>query len=240
MMSTSTEFDVDFAIENMLGRKMLHEPANLDYPIQPRSLVATERPTKKIHWPDRRPSRLHLHQHCSGCTGYGLCTVLNHLPFHKVNTPTFNDQDSIDAYVRATENDPWDWTYDPATGKGDGGSSGPGACKGARDVGWITGWRFAFTESLFWAGMKAGPMYVGTNWYRGMMEPDNRGRLEATGDLVGGHQFCIDDYDPVVDDFEIDQTWGFGWGKKGFARIRRAVLFDLIFNQQGDAIQLVK
>jgi hypothetical protein len=104
-----------------------------------------------------------------------------------------------------------------------------------------SGLEWGFTESLFWAGMKAGPMYVGTNWYRGMMETDGRGstrshrRPRRRSSVLyrrvrSGRRRSL----------QIDQTWGFGWGKKGFARIRRAVLFDLIFNQQGDAIQLVK
>lgn len=239
-MTTTTGFDVDWAIENMLGRVKYHDPASLDHPIQPRGLAQTEVPTKLIHWPDRRPAKYHLHQRCNGCTGYSLCTCLNHTPFHKVNTPTFNDADSIDAYVRATENDVWDWTYDPATGSGDEGSSGNGACKGARAAGWITAWKWGFTEALFWAGMKVGPMYNGTNWYRGMMEPDSEGFLRPTGDLVGGHQFCTDEYDPKSDSFRIDNTWGRGWGQNGYARIKRVDLFDLIFKQSGDTIQLVR
>ena len=247
-------FDIDFMIEHVTGRRVDHTPENKErrqgFAVAPRSLVDV-RP-KYINWRNWRPNRMHLWQDCNGCTGWALVNILNHDPYRSIlkrrhrdagkrtYLPTLGDEDGRVRYIRATEEDRWEGTYDPATGAFDNGSSGGAAAQGAREDGMISGNRWIFNEEQFWAAFSEGPIYTGTAWDRSMFEPDDEGYIKPDGnDLNMGHQYVIDSYHPAYDEFGIDNSWGPRWGKWGSARIKREHYFDLLFNRQGDAQLLI-
>jgi hypothetical protein len=224
-------------LEERLGRREHHDPRNLEYLVQPRRLVSPA--MKSVSHRDARPAKLHLEQQNNGCTGFSMAITLNHKPFHKLHGKTFGDDAGNIFYIWATERDQWEGTYDPTTGANDNGSDGGSAAKGARDHGFIREWRWAPSEELFWAALEMGPVNVGTNWFRGMFKPDDEYVIKPTGSVVGGHEYCVDAYSKKTDMFRIDNSWGREWGRNGFAYIHRADLFDLIFKQQGDVVQLI-
>lgn len=69
-----------------------------------------------------------------------------------------------------------------------------------------------------------GPAICGLNWYAGMMTPDKDGYIHPTGAWQGGH--CIEAVAIVVNNWErldgyvvFAQSWGDGWGDKGYCRM---------------------
>lgn len=229
---------VDYdALEERLGRREHHDPRNLDFLVIPPTLFSVI--PKSISHRDARPARMHLEQQNNGCTGFSMAITLNHAPFHKLHARTLGDDAGNDFYVWATERDQWPGTYDPATGENDNGSDGGSAAKGARDHGFIREWRWATDEDMFWAALTDGPVCVGTNWYREMFYPDKDFVIEPRGSVVGGHEYCVDAYDKKRDLFRIDNSWGREWGRDGYAFIKRADLFDLVFNQSGDVTKVI-
>jgi hypothetical protein len=228
--------DVD-ELSERLGWKKSEDPMNEQYLVQPRGLLSVM--PKNVSHRDARPAKLHLEQKNNGCTGFSMAITLNHKPFHKLGKPTLNDAQGDLFYVWATERDQWQGTYDPATGANDNGSDGGSAAKGARDHGFITEWRWARDEEMFWAALSLGPVNAGTTWLRQMFYPDSDGLITLGGPEVGGHEYCVDAYDKKTDTFRIDNSWGREWGKNGFAWIKRDALFELIFRGGGDAVQVI-
>jgi hypothetical protein len=57
------------------------------------------------------------------------------------------------------------------------------------------------------------PVVVGTNWYRGMFEPDRKtGRVRMTGGIAGGHCWVVNWFDGKL--FECYTSWGDSFGLK--------------------------
>jgi hypothetical protein len=237
--------DIDFIAEHGLGRidvgdkGHLRDARNLNFLVQPKSVPV---PKRSVAHRDFRLARMHLDQKLtSGCTGWAMAIALNHHPFHKLRQPTLGNNAGSAFYVWATERDIWPGTYDPDTGENDNGSSGGASAQGLRDHGYIREWRWAPTEELFWAALEVGPVAAGTVFKRGMFKPDSEHIIHPTGPDVGGHEYCIDAYDKDTDCFRIDNSWGLDWpgSHLGCAWIKRVDLFDLVFHQDGDFVQLV-
>ncbi len=62
-------------------------------------------------------------------------------------------------------------------------------------------------------------MVLGTNWYDSMFEPDDAGFIEPEGRLAGGHAWVIDGVNTRSRFFRMKNSWGRGWGNRGFALI---------------------
>lgn len=79
------------------------------------------------------------------------------------------------------------------------GTSGRAICRAARQFGLISEWWNAKTmdeildlllaDSTDWKHY--GPVIIGTNWYSGMMTQDEKGFVEPSGTVVGGHETCL-------------------------------------------------
>ena len=81
-----------------------------------------------------------------------------------------------------------------------------------------------------------GPVVFGTWWYEGMMEPDERGVIHATGEVLDGHAYLIYGFEPGW--WHIQQSWD-GWGAHGCARISEADM-RLVFGFDGEACAAVE
>jgi len=98
-----------------------------------------------------------------------------------------------------------------------------------------------FWSSYVWAGsiedvirwvLAKGPVVIGVSWLAGMMTPDSRAVIRATGGVVGGHCVAVTGYDQVSGYFRIAQSWGTSWGPQHgkawlFVQDLRRLLFEM-------------
>lgn len=75
-------------------------------------------------------------------------------------------------------------------------------------------------DDIILALLELGPVTVGTNWYKGMSNPDAEGMLKVTGALEGGHAYVLNGVDTVKGIFRMKNSWGRLWGKEGRAFIK--------------------
>lgn len=148
------------------------------------------------------------------CTGFGEANVLACSPYQKPMT----NYTAQDLYHEARRQDEWE-------GEDYEGSSVNGAMKAGRALGYITRWHWCLnTLELRHALSHHGAVEAGTNWYEGMWEPDKDGVLHVTGDVVGGHAWCIDGYKTLPGQvlYHMSNSWGKTWGVDGGAWIAQA------------------
>lgn len=146
------------------------------------------------------------------CTGFGAAQALAASP--RAQTDITNAV-ALQLYFQARREDEWE-------GEDYDGSSVNGAMHAARTLGRIKAWRWAKTMSEVLHGLSYhGAAEAGSVWLSGMFEPQDDGYIQAVGDEVGGHAYCISGYRPapqrglVSVDFWIDNSWGPDWGIDG-------------------------
>lgn len=125
-------------------------------------------------------------------------------------------------YKLAQHFDEWEGTdYD--------GTSVRAGMKVLRMLGAIEAYKWARTvEAVVAHVLETGPMVVGTDWTAGMEEPDKRGRIVATGEVLGGHAYLISGVNRDREEFRIDNSWGPEWGEGGRATISFADFAKLL------------
>lgn len=138
----------------------------------------------------------------SGCVGFSGDNFLNtryaknsRKAFNKIQEAlSGNDRypfeyldhdDGLVNYSGATVFDPFDWVYPPT----DEGSSGLGLAKFWLDLGIIQRYEWTFGFEHFLAALQKQPVSVGTWWYEGMTDPDEKGFAHIIGKRQGGHQY---------------------------------------------------
>lgn len=97
------------------------------------------------------------------------------------------------------------------------------------------------TGELIAALYHVGPVSAGTNWRRGMSDPDGQ-QMTLRGPNEGGHFYVLDELDLVRGIIWMTQTWGLSWPDpslppdvQGRAFIRIEDLEQVIFNEGGEA-----
>jgi hypothetical protein len=115
------------------------------------------------------------------------------------------------------------------------GTSVLAGAKAATQLGYYTGYKWAFCEEdIALAISYAGPVVIGVNWYEGMYEPNADGYLEPTGQLVGGHCTLLKAINVEEGYYVLHNSWGKEWGYNGTARLSRASMAKLLA-EQGEA-----
>jgi hypothetical protein len=100
---------------------------------------------------------------------------------------------------------------------------------------------YAFAQSLdeikAWVRTR-GPVMMGTDWTYGMFNPDADGLVQVTGDMAGGHFWCVCGDLPELEQVLCLNSWGSGWGRGGFFRLGYTDLASLLVGlyYPGDAI----
>ncbi len=144
---------------------------------------------------------------------------------------------ALDGPVRNTKVPDQDTIYNEAR-KRDGipgtdydGTNDRGLMKFFKEIGIVAEYRWAQTMDDVLDGIAfLGPLLFGTDWYRGMFEPDERGFLVPTGPIDGGHEWEIIGVSFNYEFLTMKQTWGRGWGNNGRAKVSFEVAEFLLFD----------
>lgn len=129
------------------------------------------------------------------------------------------------------------------------GSTVRAAMKLLKQLGYVPkyGWAFS-TSTITQQILTVGPVDVGTDWTNDMFQPDNHNFIHVGTkyDLAGGHSYLLSGVDTKikcpdgsVGCFEITNSWGLGWGKKGKAFISIKDM-GILMNHRGEAAAAVE
>lgn len=120
------------------------------------------------------------------------------------------------------------------------GTSVRGGAKALRQLGFIREYRWAFTiDVLVRALLVEGPVVFGTYWYYDMFFPDASGLVSVSGEISGGHAYLLDGVNVNTGLIRFKNSWGRGWGKRGFGYMRIEDA-DTLLNRWGEACRLVE
>lgn len=117
----------------------------------------------------------------------------------------------------------------------DTGSTGLWSMKALKRLGYITGYRHAFSFATVQKLLQVTPVSFGFPWFNSMFEPDRNGLLtvdQASG-LAGGHQLVGSGIDFERGLIELTNSWGEHWGRQGKAYLSFAAA-DLLLRIHGD------
>ena len=155
------------------------------------------------------------------CTGNAVTQFLNtDFAIGRSKRKSYlTEDDAVKIYTAAT-------VYDDPVFPGnyptvDTGSNGDFACVGAVQLGYLSGFGNICPDlASIVAALGKQPLIVGSQWTYSMFSPDYRGFVEATGDLVGGHEYLMLGYDAPGRYFTFLNSWSEKWGLKGRFKVK--------------------
>lgn len=102
-------------------------------------------------------------------------------------------------------------------------------------------WWATTADEVAAAVLGVGPVVVGTDWHAGMNRPvrGDGWRMHATGPVLGGHAYLLDGYSTKTRLFRCKNSWGRGYGNRGFAWLPADTL-DLLLARHGEACLAVE
>ena len=163
----------------------------------------------------------------SHCVGFSMAHF-------GINLPTFTaytNEEAHELYYKCKEID-----GDP---KRENGTTIRSAAKVLQDIGAINNYAFARDmDTIRWWLINKGPLIVGTIWSEEMMTPDEEGKLDISGFVLGGHAYLLNEWckDGYVG---IKNSWGKQWGNNGKAYIA-VEDFKTLFLYGGEALAAVE
>lgn len=158
------------------------------------------------------------------CVGFGWAHELAARP---AVVPVTNDV-ARSIYREARQLDEW-------PGEDYDGSSVLGGAKAVARRGFMAEYRWAFsTEDVLRTLGHRGPVVCGTWWYRGMVEPNSAGRVEMTGEIVGGHCWLARGVNVKRGLVLCRNSWGAEWGHFGDFTLTFDQL-DALLSDEGEA-----
>jgi len=153
------------------------------------------------------------------CVGFGVSGELAAIP---EAVPGIDYNFAMQMYRDAKVIDEW-------PGEDYEGTSVLAGAKVAKSRGYYSNYLWADNElDMARTVSNYGPVIIGIDWYEGMMDPDSRGFLHPTGNVVGGHCVVVIGIDVENGFYTIRNSWGKSWGDNGEAKIFRADMAKLI------------
>jgi hypothetical protein len=233
-----------------LGRHVNHNPESRRYPF----LRTTAAPVALSPVYHAREIPIFDQGWLGSCTGNAALGIMGTGPYYQAlaqatetRYPTaagqypFTEEGATALYHDITANDPYDGTYPPD----DTGSDGLSAAQALQRAGIIPGYEHAFGIDQALTALQKFPLLVGTVWTGSMFEPSRSGLVTVGGDVVGGHEWIVDEYvpagiggyDPKRDLVGGTTSWGtrFGVGGRFYLTVGS---FDRLLRQDGDVIIL--
>jgi hypothetical protein len=198
-----------------LGRHVRHDPRSWNYAFTAVDVNTLSSKRHQSQIPTLDQGQL------GSCTGNASTKCLSYDPFW--GTPEVQkvlgmdekaDEDyAVSVYSDATKIDDYPGAYPPQ----DTGSDGLSVAKVLKTRGLISGYQHAFSLEALLTALAKQPVIVGTRWHQDMFNPGTDGRLKITGDVAGGHEYCLDEIDVDNKRVWLQNSWGETWGKKGRA-----------------------
>jgi hypothetical protein len=189
-----------------LGRHVEHDSRSRGHDIAATVAAVSPQP---VEW--ARHSPILDQGYLGSCTGNAMAGWLACEPHCRSvdAAAVFDEQFAVELYSAATRLDPFDGEWPPD----DTGSSGNAVAKAARRIGLIRSWSWAFTWTSLLRALQVSPVIVGVPWYEDMFTPDACGEVQATGRIVGGHEFLVRGWTGTH--LVCDNSWSVGWGLHG-------------------------
>ena len=141
---------------------------------------------------------------------------------------------AVACYEAASAIDPFPGQYPPE----DTGSDGLSVAKVLTSLGAISGYEHAFGLDQALAALMNVPVITGTAWRAGMFEPNAEGLVRPTGAEQGGHEYLMDEYDPVRGWVGFTNSWSDQWGLGGRFYMEAEAYGELLADQ-GDVTVFV-
>jgi hypothetical protein len=214
-----------------LGRHIWHDNRSRAYAVPELPAAALQSVSWERHIPVLDQGNV------GSCTGNALVGALASGPLWDALGPagralmSEGEPEALRIYSQAETID-GDGPYPP----NDNGSYGLSVAKAAKNDGFISGYRHAFSFAALQAALQAGPVIIGAEWRTGMDNPDSRGLVTFTGTVRGGHEFECRQLDMANQVCWFDNSWGDAWGEAG----RFAMTFPqvvMMLAAQGDVTQ---
>jgi hypothetical protein len=224
-------------LPHRLGRSVHHDPRSRSFAFR----AAPATPLRSVHW-DRAVPVFDQGDtgSCTGQAAAGWLATANALRPGLTDSadPIFpgamrvpvGEELALDIYRWNTRNDPYDGTFEPD----DTGSDGLTAAKALVSMGAADSYQHAFDVQSVLAALQLGPVLIGTVWREDMFHPAASGLVQATGQVVGGHEYLAVGYDRDFDEVTFCNSWGPGWGASGYFSMTVATLAELLA-ADGDA-----
>lgn len=203
------------------GRHIHHDPRSRRYPYRsaPTAIKAVRHLRHAPIWDQGQTG---------SCTGQAALGCLTTGPFYPtVAAQTrfpLTEHGAIAVYSAATRLDNINGEYPPD----DTGSSGLAAAKALKAAGLISGYQHTFTLADALTALQAVPLICGTVWRANMGDPSPEGLVSVEGRELGGHEYVIDEYDPVRGWVGCTNSWGVTFGLAGRFYIQAEDLGDLL------------
>ncbi len=154
------------------------------------------------------------------CVGFGITNELRHQPVPVAGLDETFAREQI--YWAAQRADPWPGGEYPEGSPRYSGTSVHSGIKTAVELGYYGEYRWGFSEPEMMLGLGwIGPVVIGVNWYEGMVRPNAKGYIAATGRKIGGHCCLVKAINVRYGVYTIYNSWGPTWGDNGTAKITR-------------------
>lgn len=165
------------------------------------------------------------------CVGFGFAQEAAAAP---EVVPGVDNEYARAWYHRAKQLDPW-------PGEDYEGTSTLAGAKVGVEKGNYVSYLWARTEEeVARTVSNYGPVVIGVNWYRGMMDPDEDGFIWPTGDIVGGHCIVIIGINVKEGYYILQNSWGRSWGtNNGCCYLMREHVSRLL-SEDGDMCVLTR
>lgn len=220
-----------------LGRHVEHDPQSRAFALAKKTDLSA-----LLDVNHKRYGRIFDQGDIGSCTGEATAGALNTDPIHVKgqHKRLFVQRHAVEIYSRATELDNFPGVYLPD----DVGSSGLAAAKAAKEKGYISEYRHAFSMDEALTALQDGPVITGVTWYEGFDHPDANGYVTIQGQPRGGHEFEVVGFKWSHNDLASSvitaiNSWGSGWGKKGHFMFTVAT-WQKLLDEQGDVTILVR
>ena len=160
------------------------------------------------------------------CVGFAWAHWLAAAPIRQLVDP-------MGIYMLAQFLDEWD-------GQDYEGTSVRAGAKVLRSLGMVEEYRWAWrAKDVIPVLLEIGPVVVGTDWYDGMEEPDEKGFIDLTGEVLGGHAYLLRAVNVKKRRVQITNSWGTEWGRNGRAWLGFDDL-DVLLRTEGEACLAVE
>ena len=121
---------------------------------------------------------------------------------------TADETYAVGVYSAAAQVDDQPGAYPP----NDTGSDGLSVAKVLKSRALISGYQHAFSLEALLTALADQPVIVGTEWRQDMFHPAADGRQTITGEVAGGHEYCLDELDVEKQRVWMQNSWGETWG----------------------------